>query len=107
MTDCSLVIDRLRLRLSAAARWRRDLAKKFPDDPRNNRASQRLFELAASTAFERVDEPAVEILLPHIESPAFAAAASSAARDIGFRKTVPDINGFVALVHEHLAEGAH
>jgi hypothetical protein len=82
--------------------WRKSLAARFPDDPRNLRSSDRLDQLAVEAA-EMTDEQ-FAALKPYFggwASVAFRDALSQVSRQIGFQHRAKDFESFVkTLVHE-------
>jgi hypothetical protein len=87
--------------LEQKSAWRKSITAKFPDDPRNKRASDRLDQLAVEAAGMTDEQFAA--LKPYFgwASVTFRDAASQVARQIGFFHRGKDFAGFVAaLVHE-------
>jgi hypothetical protein len=87
--------------LEQKSAWRKAITAKFPDDPRNKRASDRLDQLAVEAAGMTDDQFAA--LKPYFgwASVAFRDAMSQVARQVGFHHRTKDFASFVAaLVHE-------
>ena len=84
--------------LSRSASWRRQLARKFPDDPRNILAAVALEQLAGSNATGVGGS--LGALAPHLDSRAIYQALSEASRDVGFRRHPESLEAFLKLVLE-------
>jgi hypothetical protein len=89
--DC---VDSLTIGLNRTALWRKKMAAKFPSDPRNARAAERLAELAIDTA-ELTDEE-FALLDPYCgRAEPWREAISKTARMVGFQKKIQDLPRFV------------
>jgi hypothetical protein len=87
--------------LEQKSAWRKTITTKFPDDPRNKRASDRLDQLAIEAA--EMTDGQYDLLKPFCGwvSVTFRDAASQVARQVGFYHRAKDFSAFVAaLVHE-------
>jgi hypothetical protein len=89
--DC---VDSLTIGLNRTALWRKKMAAKFPSDPRNARAAERLAELATDTAELTDDEFA--LLKPHCgRAEPWREAISKTARMVAFQHKIKDLPSFV------------
>jgi hypothetical protein len=83
--------------------WRKAITAKFPDDPRNERAADRLDQLAVEAAGMTDDQFAA--LKPYFgwASVAFRDSLSQVARQIGFHHRGKDFASFVAALVRELS----
>jgi hypothetical protein len=96
-----LAIESVQFRIGSTAAWRRGLAARYPDDPRNIRAAATLGYIARSDA-KAVSPAVLAILAKNVESSALPEVVSNIARDVGFRRDPKDLDQFLALVVENL-----
>jgi hypothetical protein len=87
--------------LEQKSAWRKSITARFPDDPRNKRASDRLDQLAIEAA--GMTDEQYDALKPYCgwAFVTFRDTTSQVARQIGFCHRGKDFAAFVAaLVHE-------
>jgi hypothetical protein len=101
MTNLDLQ-DFLTLNLSKTGHWHRGLAVKWPADPRNAPAADRLFSLAAQARpipddLWRAIGPLFD---PHDER--FCQTVADASRAVGFRSSPRTFDAYVATVADAL-----
>jgi hypothetical protein len=98
--DC---IDSLCGSLTRTATWRRGLQAKWPDDPRNGRAAEKLDQLASDT--KGLTDGAWEELQKFFNwaSATWSDAVSAASRQVGFRN-VNDLPAFTKTLVGILSE---
>jgi hypothetical protein len=84
-------------RLGQTAAWRRNLARKFPDDPRNGRAAARLDSLSQSNGSD-IQADTWAALEPYFETQKLHDAVSEAGRDVGFRSRPAGLDHFLSTV---------
>jgi hypothetical protein len=97
MIDQDLVFDTITTRLAQTAHWRRGLASKYPDDPRNARAAARLDEFSQGDGRE-IDGETWTALEPYFDSPALPQIINEASRDVGFRHRPKDLNHLLVII---------
>lgn len=94
----SLLRERIVLIIRGSANWRKSLAKRFPDDSRNELAFRRLMKLASSKG----DTDVLSAILSHPRFDLLRAAASAACRDVIFRSTPETFDDLLRQVIEKL-----
>jgi hypothetical protein len=89
--------------LEQKSAWRKATTARFPDDPRNKRASDRLDQLAVE-AVEMTDEQ-YDALKPYFgwASVAFRDALSQVSRQVGFQHRGKDFGSFVKTLVSELS----
>ena len=95
-------LDYLQIRVGQTAAWRRNLADKFPDDPRNVRAAERLEQLAKADC-SAIPPDVTEALRPYLTTAAFRDIVSEISRDVEFRCRPKSFDDFLKLVSQKLA----
>lgn len=97
--------DSITHRLGQTAAWRRNLARKFPDDPRNNRAAARLDTLSQADGGD-IEPDTWAALEPHFETQRLHDAVSEVGREVGFRCRPAGLGHFLSLVATRLGGAA-
>jgi hypothetical protein len=97
--DCIESIAKI---LESTSAWRKATAVKYPDDPRNLRASEMLEQLATDAA-NLTDEQFTD-LQPHFgwSSQTWRDGVVQAARLVGFAQRNATFNSFIRTVARHL-----
>jgi hypothetical protein len=92
--------------LEQKSAWRKSITAKFPDDPRNKRASDRLDQLAVEAAAMTDEQFAA--LKPYFgwASVTFRDATSQVARQVGFYHRAKDFAAFVAALVNELSHSS-
>jgi hypothetical protein len=97
-----ILLDSIRFSIAATATWRRGMADRYPDDPRNLRGADALDRLAADAI--SVTSTTWALIKPHVASTALRGAVSDVARDISFRGEQPEtLDAFLAAVTARLS----
>jgi hypothetical protein len=98
--DQDSIFEAITNRVAGTAVWRRSMMLKFPDDSRNLPAAVLLEEMAQADSTEVL--PATWAHL-EFENPRFSQVLNDAARDVGFRCKVKNVDQLVRLVADRLA----
>jgi hypothetical protein len=97
--DCTEALAKALARSSA---WRKSLAVRWPDDPRNKRASEKLDKLAVDVL--NLTDEQWEALRPFdLESRAWRDGLNQTTRQIGFFHRANDVAHFVAALVQNLS----
>jgi hypothetical protein len=88
--------------LAASATWRRQLARKWPGDPRNARAAVALDKLAQSDSCE-VSAETWAAIEPHFGNFMAVDVLSEACRECGFKARYTNIDHFLIVVGDKIA----
>jgi hypothetical protein len=88
-------------RFIESSAWRRIKTKKFPDDPRNARAAQRLLELESQIEIPDDVWETIEPFYSEYDT-RFLAAVTDTNRDVGFRKHPRDFAAWLENLHSNL-----
>jgi hypothetical protein len=97
-------IENLTGSMTRSASWRRLLQTRYPDDPRNGRAADKLEQLAIET--KNLSDEAFSELAPfyHWSSVQWSEAVSAASRQVGFRSNVSTLPAFTETLVGILSE---
>ncbi len=92
--------------LAKTSNWRRQQAKRWPDDSRNDRASARLIELAANAT--DISDRQWDALRPFFDlmDPRWIEAVGGCSRDVGFRTHPCNFAEYVQTVIDAVAVSA-
>jgi hypothetical protein len=106
MTDKNAFLDHTSYTISKGSNWRRQQAIRYPDDPRNAAAAQRLAELAsqADDISDLIWNPLKPFFNP--KDSHYTDALSRACRDVGFRTFPRDFDDFAQTILDGLAVSA-
>jgi hypothetical protein len=96
MTSKNDCLNALSVNLAKTSNWRNQQASRWPEDNRNARAAQTLFDLAAQAT--ELDEHHWALLQPLFGDRRFYEAVSAAAREVGFRSSPRTFDDFVESV---------
>jgi hypothetical protein len=90
-------------RIGTTAKWRRNMCERWPDDSRNERAANRLDDLAAASIDDVTPETWLAIE-PH-GKPKLRQVVCEVAKQVGFSKSPETIEEFFRDVVAKLARG--
>lgn len=99
--DC---LDHLAYRLSRSAEWRGTQADRFPNDKRNASAGAKLKKLAENAC--TIPDTKWNALAPFFDQNGtrWLDAVSTTSRDVGFRKTPADFDGYLDNLISNLSK---
>ncbi len=88
-------LDHLAYRLSRSSEWRGTQADRFPDDKRNLNAAAKLKALAVNA--RTIPDTKWKTLAPFFDpnNTGWLDAVSTTSRDVGFRNTPSDFDGYL------------
>ena len=99
--DQNIAFDTITTRIAGTANWRRSLVVHYPEDTRNGPAAARLDELAQADAREVLPSTWAHL---DFESPRFSQVLNDTARDVGFRRKPKNIDHFVTMMADRIAD---
>lgn len=97
-------LDHLAYRLSRSSEWRGSQADRFPNDRRNINAAAKLQELAANA--RTIPDSKWNALAPYFDpnNTRWLDAVSTTSRDVGFRNTPSDFDGYLDKLISNLSK---
>jgi hypothetical protein len=99
-------LNNIQQRMAHTAAWRRrQCANRFPGDPRNQPAAERL-EWLASEAPDSIKEATWDSVAAHLKNPMFDDMLSETSREIGFRHAPQNLNAFLVMLANKLDASA-
>jgi len=104
MIDKQECIGHLASRISRSAKWRTIQSERFGDDARNARAAAKLNELAANC--RAIPDSKWTKIAPYFDPSGnrWLDAVSNTSRDVGFRKTPADFDGYLDNLISNLSK---
>jgi hypothetical protein len=103
MNNKNTFFDHTNYSLSKGSNWRRLQMIRYPDDPRNAIAAERLFDLASQA--DDINDSIWNSLRPYFnpKDTHYSDAVSRACRDVGFRTNPRDFDEFAQTILDGLA----
>src|SRR3954452_24216017 len=89
-------------RIGCTAAWRRTMAEKYKDDPRNTRAADRLEELSTASAESVSRDTWATLAVPHKQTKV-QNEITEAARAVGFRSFPDTLQDFLQEIAAKMA----